>query len=248
VVEMRKWLSGSVRGNWTLKLTALALAFLLWSVVKAEAPTRVTIPEVPVRVVLRDADWVLATPPAPATVSVVFSGPVRELVRLAVQRPELVLTVDQVREPSEIHVLRTAWVTMQAGMDNTRADDVLPSTVRVEFDRIMARMVPLSVTLVGSLPEGLELSAPIRLDPPAVSASGASRRLAQIDSLRLPAFDLGAVRGHDTLAIAIDTTGLGVQISPRTVRIIVPARPAEAEGQSSGAAVPRPPEPRRRGS
>jgi YbbR domain-containing protein len=232
---MRKWLRGSLRGNWTLKLTALALAFLLWSVVKAEAPTRVTIPEVPVRVVLRDADWVLANPPAPATVSVIFSGPVRELVRLAVQRPELVLTIDQVRETSEIHVLRTAWVTMQAGMDNTRAEDVLPSTVRVEYDRITARMVPVSVTLVGSLPDGLEFAGPIRLEPPVVSASGASRRLAQIDTLHLPAFNLGTVRGGDTMAIAIDTTGLGVQISPRTIRIIVPTRetiePAGDAGQ-----------------
>ena len=36
--------------NWTLKLAALGLAVLLWSVVKAEAPVRVTIPDVPVEV------------------------------------------------------------------------------------------------------------------------------------------------------------------------------------------------------
>jgi YbbR domain-containing protein len=222
--DLRDRLIASLRGNWLLKLTALGLAFLLWSVVRAEAPTRVTIPDVPVRVVMRDADWVLAAPPNPATVSVVFSGPVRELVRLAVQRPELVVPIDEVRDSTEIHVLRTGWVAMQAGMDNTRADDVLPSTARLVFDRVTTRILPLALRAAGELPEGLELVGPIRLEPADVRASGAARRLDGIDSLRLPPIDLRAVRGYDTLTVAIDTAGTGLLVSPRTVRVIVPAR------------------------
>jgi YbbR domain-containing protein len=217
-------LLGLLRGNWTLKLVALGLAFLLWSVVRAESPTRVTLSDVPVRVVLRDADWITVGQPLPATVNVVFSGPVRELMRLFVQRPELIVPIDQVSDTVEIHVLRTGWVSVQPGLDNTRVEDVRPSTARFAFDRLASRLVPLSLPLSGELRAGLEMVAPIRIDPPAVNASGASRRLARIDSLRLPSIDLRDIRGFDTLGLVIDTAGLGLNVSPRTVRVIVPAR------------------------
>jgi hypothetical protein len=49
--------------NWLLKITALGLAFLLWSVVKAD--NRVSIENVPIQVVNRDGDWVLSQRPDP---------------------------------------------------------------------------------------------------------------------------------------------------------------------------------------
>jgi YbbR domain-containing protein len=215
-------LLASLRSNWTLKLIALGLALLLWSVVQAESQTRVTVPDVPIRVVLRDPDWVMTAPPAPPTVSVVFSGPIRELFRLFTQPPELVVPVDAVRDTSELHVLRTAWVALQPGLDNTRVDDVRPSTARLSFDRITTRIVPLALPISAPPADGFELAGPIRLDPPAVGASGAAARIARLDSLRLAPLDLRRIRGFDTLTVAIDTTGLGLQISPRSVRIIVP--------------------------
>lgn len=235
---MLERLIASLRSNWTLKLIALGLAVLLWSVVQAESQTRVTVPDVPVRIVLRDPDWVVSGPPSPGTVNVVFSGPIRELFRLFTQPPELVVPVDAVRDTSELHVLRTAWVALQPGMDNTRVDDVRPSTARLSFDRITTRIVPLALPISAPPADGWELASPIRLDPPAVGASGATMRLARLDSLRLPPLDLGRIRGYDTLTVAIDTTGLGLQISPRSVRVIVPMRqvPEVLDEEASGIA------------
>jgi hypothetical protein len=48
--------------DWALKLTALALAFLLWTTVRADAPGQWET-DIPVRVVNNDADWVVADPP-----------------------------------------------------------------------------------------------------------------------------------------------------------------------------------------
>jgi hypothetical protein len=60
--------------DWALKLTALALAFLLWTTVQADAPGQWETP-MPVRIVNNDADWVLAEAPDPSTVRVVMRGP-----------------------------------------------------------------------------------------------------------------------------------------------------------------------------
>jgi hypothetical protein len=185
-------------------------------------------------VVLRDADWVVVGEPQPATVNVVAFGPTRELVRLRWQRPELVVPIDQVRDTTELHVLRTGWVTVPGGLDNARVEDIRPGQIRVSFDRVDTRLLPIALPLAGALPEGLELAGPIRIEPPVVAAHGAARRLAAIDSLRLPELQLGNIRGYDTLTVAIDTTGLGLIISPRSVRVIVPAQPAPPPQQNAG--------------
>src|SRR5690606_40949121 len=107
----------------TLKLAALGLALLLWSVVRAEAPVSVTIPDVPIEVALRDARWMSAAPPAPDAVSVVFSGPVRDLLRLAVERPRIVIPVDEVTDSTEVHLLQPRWVLVGRDLERVRAED-----------------------------------------------------------------------------------------------------------------------------
>ncbi|MEX0907153.1 MAG: hypothetical protein WD054_02395, partial [Gemmatimonadota bacterium] len=59
--------------DWQLKLTAFALAFLLWTTVQADTPGQWDA-EIPVLVQNSDMDWVVAGPPTPAFVTVVFRG------------------------------------------------------------------------------------------------------------------------------------------------------------------------------
>jgi hypothetical protein len=70
--------------DWALKLTALALATLMWVTVRRDAPATWR-SDIPVRVVNNDAGWVVADTPAPRTVTIRFSGPYRELLRTALR-------------------------------------------------------------------------------------------------------------------------------------------------------------------
>jgi YbbR domain-containing protein len=210
--------------DWALKLTALALAFLLWTTVKADAPGQWET-DVPLRVQNSDADWVVADAPRPATVTVVFRGPYRELLRAASDRPEVIVPVDQVNDSVEVHVLRRNWVRMPPGTDNTEVSDFRPSTVRLTFDEVTTRLLPVAVQLTGTPAPGYELAGRMEIEPSAVRASGARRNLARIDTLRLESIDLGNRHAYDTLQLTIDTTGTGLIISPRTVRVLVPIRP-----------------------
>jgi YbbR domain-containing protein len=211
--------------DWALKLTALALAFLLWTTVRADAPGQWSAEDIEVRVVNNDADWVLTDAPTPRGVRVVFRGPYRELLRAAADRPDIIVPVDDVNDSTEVHVLRQNWIRMPTGTPNVAIVDIQPSTVRLEFDRVATRLLPVAVPMRGDLPPGFELLGPPELDPNVVRASGAGRNLARIDTLRLPAIDLRERRGIDTLEMTIDTAGTGLIISPRTIRVIVPVRP-----------------------
>jgi YbbR domain-containing protein len=210
--------------DWALKLTSLAVAFLLWVTVRAETPGQWDT-DIEVRVVNNDGDWVVAGPPTPSAVKVMFRGPLGELLRIASELPAVIVTVDQVSDSLEFHELRRNWVRMPPGTDNTEVVGFNPTGVRLSFDRVSTRLIPVAVGVQGRLPDGYHLAGQPIVDPAVVRASGARRDLSKIDSLRLPPIELGDRRSLDTLELTIDTTDTGLIISPRTVRVVVPIRP-----------------------
>ena len=205
-----------------LKVTALGLAFLLWSLVKEGS--RVTIDDIAVEIVNGDAAWILTSPPDPAAVRVTFAGPVRELFRLAAEHPRILVPIADVGDSAQIVVLRPDWVSLGDGLGGTRIEEIRPAAVRLVFDRLVTRSIPLAVRLAGVPGRGFELAGEARADPPAVMASGAGERLEAIDSLRLRPIDLASRTVTDTIRVAIDTAGLGILIAPLEARVIVPIR------------------------
>jgi hypothetical protein len=214
-----------------LKLTALGLAFLLWTLV--ENDNQVGIDDIPVTVANGDAGWVLAAEPEPTAVRVVFSGPVRELIRVAAERPEILVPIDSVRDSTDVIVLRPSWVALGNGMDNTRVEEITPRTVRVRFDRVATRMVPVVAPVMGVPPAGFELAGPVVLEPPMVRVSGAGRLLAALDTVRIPAIDLGRRTTTDTFTVSIDSLGPGIITVPREVRAILTIRPVRADSAAN---------------
>lgn len=230
--------------DWALKLTALVLAFFMWITVRADEPGQWSW-EVPVRVVNNDADWVVSGQPVPAAVTLYLRGPYRELLRASSDLPEIIVPIQEVRDSSEVVQLRSNWVSLPSGTDQVAVVDVLPSTVRIGFDRVTTRLIPVAAPLLGDPPPGYELVGDVIVEPVVVRASGAGRAIASMDSVRLPPIDLRGVRSYDTLDLTIDTTGTGLIISPRTVRVFVPVGSVVSDTALTPI-VPqiRPPEPR----
>jgi hypothetical protein len=235
---MLKRLTATFPTNWSLKAIALALSFSLWLSVKWETLAQRTISDVNVRVVVGDNDWLMTEPPAPRSVRVVFSGPWRELAQISAQRTEVVVGIEQVRDTLERISLRPSMVSLPAGLSQTLVDEIFPSNVVLEFDRVLTRLIPVAMPLTASPPAGLELAGPVRLDPPVVRVSGPQRRVQRLDTLRLPALDLSSARFNDTISMAIDTTGLGLLVAPLTIRAIVPLRPAGIDPAPNPGSIP----------
>lgn len=208
--------------DWTLKLASLGVALLLWTVVRAEDVVSATIPRVRVYASIRDPGWELATPPTPRTVRLQVTGPVRELVRLALERPEVLVPVEEVRDSVLVLVLRDGWIRFPHGVARTRVDAVSPATVRLVFDPVAVRTLPVTLPLRGELPAGLRLTGPIALEPARVRASGPRRRLLGVASVPLPPLDLARLTDTTTMTVDIDTARLGLAVEPTTVRVRVP--------------------------
>lgn len=205
--------------NWQLKVSAIALAVLLWTVPRFEAPSRQTLQNVPVRVQLTDPQWALESEPLPAQVSVTLSGPARELFALAVDQPSIVLPVDHVSAPDTAVQLLLSWLRLPE-REGVVVEAMEPPSVQLAFERIEVTGVPLGMRLTGTLPANLSLSQPPIIADSLVRVSGAASRVAALDSLFLVPLDLAEVVGSGVVTLPVDTAGLnGMAISVRETAV-----------------------------
>ena len=217
--------------DWGLKLTALVLAFLIWALARADSPADDVLADVPVTVVLRDASWELAGQPAPSTVSIRVSGPVRDLARLRMGDPSVVrLVVDEVTDSVQGFLLQprhVQWGT--GGGESLVVEAITPDQVRLDFDPVIHEFLPVTAGTSNQPPAGFELAGPLQVEPSQVRASGARRRLLERPVLRVPDIDLSNRRSVDTVTLSIDTAGSGLLVTPLQVKVVVPVRAIPAD-------------------
>lgn len=215
-----------VTANWALKLTALALAILLWFSVKAEEGARTNFPSVPLRIDLRQEGWMLAAPPSPENVLVTVEGPFREAPALARERPSVVIPIMQVTDSIMVVTVDRSHVVFREPPTATRLVSVRPTTVTIFLERLVTEQVPVAVTTAGQLPPGLELAGAPAANPSVVQVSGPSGRIARLESLSLLPIDLSRMEGTSRISVGVDTTGLqDLRIFPTRVEVLVPVRP-----------------------
>ncbi|MEX2295097.1 MAG: hypothetical protein WD804_02160 [Gemmatimonadota bacterium] len=206
--------SGFFSRNWSLKVSAFGIALLLWVAVRAEAPNRQELPGVPVRVDLLDPQWALMGDPTPTTVTVRFGGPSRELISMALERPAIVIPLEDVTSGDTVVVLRTSWVRIQDRPD-VIAEDIQPSSVRISLEPVERAERPAVPRWEGELPDHLALAAPPRLEPGSVRVSGPRSRLALVDSISLLPMNLGSVTASGSFPVEVNPAGLeGLQVQP----------------------------------
>jgi YbbR domain-containing protein len=215
--------------SWQLKLSALGIATLLWLGVQSGRPYHYRLSHVPVRVQNHDAEWVVASAPSPASVSVEFEGLFRDLFRLGAAKPAVVIPVDDVRDTAAIFALKRTWIEYAIpangrGATGITVSRIRPDTIRVAFDRLATKLLTLHARFNGTIADGYELAGPPIVDPSVVRATGASHRLAQLDSIELPTIDVSALRGNDTVILNLDTAAIGALITPHRARVIIPIR------------------------
>jgi YbbR domain-containing protein len=218
--------------NWVLKLAALVVALLLWSLVRADEPFQRT-EWAPVVVEVADPDWQLAEPPQPDSVEVTFSGPFRDLWRVGAARPQVVVPVENVNDTTELRVLSGNLVRLQDDLGRTRVEALHPNTVTLHYEPLETRAVPVRATTTGQLPAGFALEMPLRVSPAVVQVRGPAARVRRIDSLDLDPIDLSDIRGVTTVPATVDTTRIrGLVVSPVDVSVTVRAVPADTLGGS----------------
>lgn len=214
---------GMIMESWQLKLTALGLAVLLWAAVQSEDMRRFTMRDVPVELRMTERGWVPVGEPDPATMSVDFIGPVGELVRLAFAEATLVIPIDDVEDTLEIYRPRTEWLEYDGRFENLRVEEMRPATMRLRFQPIETRMVPIAVRLDSPLKRTTRLDGPPTPEPTRVLVQGPRDRVQSLDSLVVRIADVEGALRTGSVRLLIDTTGTGVSVQPREVVVRIRA-------------------------
>lgn len=219
--------------NWALKLAALALAILLWLAVRANAPKQTEFRNIPVTVDLLDPDWRLDGDPVPSTVAVVVVGSTPDLLALASNQPRVILPVERVNDSIQTQVVPIQWVQFPPNVNarEARVVAVRPDTIRLRFERLASRMLPVKVRTRGDLPNGLALALPIQTNPAAVEVRGPARALEGLDTVPLLPVELSGLRSTTNVPAGVDTAAIGgsLRFDPREVNVVLRVVPVIAE-------------------
>ncbi len=170
-------------------------------------------------------------------------GPRGELVDLSGDPPRIVLQVERVNDTIESQVVPLQWVQLPASMRETRVLDLRPDTIRLHYQRLDSRTLPVQVRTRGDLPDGLALSLPINTNPAAVELRGDASVLASVDSVPLLPVDLSGIRSTTNVPTAVDSSALdGLSFSPREVNVVLRVVPTDSQpGLRPDSAGRRPP-------
>lgn len=219
---------GLLTDNWALKLAALSLAILLWLAVTANEPERANFRNIPVQVDLRDPDWRLEKVD-PEAVTVTVQGPRGELMDLSGDPPRIVLPVERVNDTVETQVVPLQWVQLPTGVRETRVLRMRPDTIRLHYQPLETRTLPVRVRTRGDLPRGYSLSLPINTDPSSIEVRGPTGVLADLDSVPLFPIDLSGLRSTTSVPVTIDTTELDLlNFEPLEVNVVLRVVPTDS--------------------
>jgi len=224
-------LSSVITRNWRLKLAALTLAVLLWITLRLsdDRVSRLEIPAVAVRVDQVASDWRLQGEPSPSTVDMTVTGPMRDLLRVAMAAPVVVVPLDSV--PTEDLVLELApdWV-WNVDQSSVIVEDFAPSSVRLIFERIKVDDIPVTPRLIGRLPDSLALVAEPRTNLLFAQVRGSASEIDALQTVFLEPFDLRSVTGSGPIEVAVDTTRLaGLDVTPRVATLLVEVATRETQ-------------------
>jgi hypothetical protein len=207
-------LGGLAVANWPIKLTALALAIILWALVTAEETTTQL---VPVTLVVQPPEGRTVIDTLPA-VQARYRGTLRELVKLLnppVIRKEVPATT------GASHVIQLSPEDLQ-GVDNAdvMALEVLPGSILVVLDDIFRKQVPVISRVELRPASGHEVFGNVRITPSTVIIQGPEALVTPFENARtVPVQRFGLTEPID-LMFLLDTTGFGlVTIEPTQVRV-----------------------------
>ncbi len=182
------WIWRRLTHNFGWKLASLGLAVLLWFAVAGE-PELVAIQSVPVLYRNLPATLLLLSD-APDEVRAELRGPSGKLTRAALSDAFAQLDLAGVAIPGDqTFTLSAADFSLPQGVRFVRS---VPSQVRLRFDRILSKAVPVELQLKGRPPAGYTLTAE-SVEPLTLQVSGPASSVGAIRSAQTDPVDLSAL-------------------------------------------------------
>lgn len=199
---MRRMLSQNL--GW--KLLSLLLAFALWAFVGRDAETATSVAaRVQYKNLANDLD---ISSGMPEEVTLELQGPSRRLQQENLAAVSVILNFAHVQGSGERTFNITASnANLPLGVAFSRA---IPAQVRLRFDHILTRDVPVEPRYSGTPPAGYELLRG-ELHPPTLRVSGPETHVAAVTTLQTDPIDLTGIVGERSGQIHVWTGDPQVQ-------------------------------------
>ena len=205
--------------NLPLKLLALLLGLVVYAHVYTEQE-QVSLLRVPLTVTGLPPTLVLNETP-PEFVEVSARGKGKQVLKLKVQQPEIIVSLSEVNPGRLQRLLSPADVVLPVGSEVSISHIVDPEMVIFFVDTLITRQMAVHVRLVGELPQGYALLGPVVSDPPYVMVRGARSRLDEMTRVATAPIDLSRIHGttEEEVELGPDLSGLDF---PSSVAVTVP--------------------------
>ncbi len=202
--------------NWPIKLTALALAAVLWAAVAAQEPTTQLV----------SVDLVVEPPPgrtltrALPPVRALYSGTARELIKLYAAPPIVRRAIPDTVSDSLFRLSLSIGDLEPVQNADVTAQDIQPRSIVLQLDDVVRRTVPVVARASIRPDSGFALFGGIAIVPSSLEVMGPVAQVARVRELLTLPIELRRVSGPVHRAVEIDTAGLGnVRLSQRDVEI-----------------------------
>ncbi|UCC81470.1 MAG: hypothetical protein JSW46_10650 [Gemmatimonadota bacterium] len=216
----------NLKRNWLYMLTAVLLSLFLWVAVSADR-----VDERPysadLLIVNSDRRYVeTSREPSIQEVTVDFTGRVGELARLAVARPQLLVTIDSVDSNLLEVRLTSDMVTGRGGapLEGVSAIRVQPDRFLLHFQLRGTKTVPVVPDMSRlSLEEGYVMSDSVRVEPDMVALDGPEDIVSAIESVAtapVPGTEMRESTSVDVPLVLDDPSAL-VGLSATSVSVTV---------------------------
>lgn len=203
--------------NWPIKLTALALAAVLWAAVAAEEPTTQL---VPVSLVVQPPEGRALTRRLPP-VRALYAGSARELIKLYGSPPVITKVIPDTLMSSH-YILQLAPEDLRLSeRANVQAQDVQPRQIEIVLDDLARRSVAVAPRVRIRPDSGYTLIGGIAVVPSSVLVRGPDVEVSRIGGVTTLPVEITGVTGPVRRSVPLDTSGfVNVQVSPGAVQII----------------------------
>ena len=194
------------------KLLSLLLAFALWATIGRDAETATS---VAARVQYKNlADDLEISSGMPGEVTLELRGPSRRLQEGNLAAVSVVLDFAHVQGPGErTFNITSSNASLPLGVVFSRA---IPAQIRLRFDRILSRDVPVEARYSGAPPAGYEMLR-VELQPPSLRVRGPESHVAVVTRLQTDPIDLTGIVGERAGQVHVWTGDPQVQPAAQSV-------------------------------
>ena len=218
--SLRERFIAAVTERLPYKATAIFFALVLWLIVSAEEPTSGPVP-VQFDLAMDTSLQLVGTVP---NVTAYVVGSRKDLLSLTATPLTLHMRVPE-DMPDSLLVVALADVprTQPSGVE-VRVQRFQPDTVRLRFASEARRTLPVRSTLRFRADSGFTINGAQSFEPDSVRVVGPRRRVSMLQAIQTIATEL-VVRDTAAILVPLDTTDLGVRVTPAQVRVRIPVIP-----------------------